>query len=174
LLGELYENQNIMKRKCTAHRTLGLVPARRALHGLLVTGLALAGLAAAAQGPPAFTSPIDNGPLEIKLLPGEKITDAVQKFYATGQNPYNGDAQALADGKDTYMTYCQACHMPDGSGRIGPSLIGDTHHYPRFTTDKGMFEIIYGGATGAMQPFGNRLTQDQILRTMAYVRSLKK
>jgi hypothetical protein len=44
----------------------------------------------------------------------------------------------------------------------------------RFTTDKGMFEIIYGGATGAMQGFGNRLTQDQILQVMAYVRSLKK
>ena len=64
--------------------------------------------------------------------------------------------------------------MPDGSGRIGPSFIGETHHYPRFTTDKGMFEIVYGGATGAMQGFGNRLTQDQILRVMAYVRSLKK
>jgi cytochrome c-L len=42
------------------------------------------------------------------------------------------------------------------------------------TTDKGMFEIVYGGATGAMQPMGKRLTQDQILRIIAYVRSLKK
>jgi cytochrome c-L len=38
-----------------------------------------------------------------------------------------------------------------------------------------MFEIIYGGASGAMQSFARRgLTQDQILRIMAYVRSLKK
>jgi len=51
--------------------------------------------------------------------------------------------------------------------RIGPSFIGETDHYPRFTTDKGMFEIVYGGATGAMQAFGNHLTQDQILRVMA-------
>jgi cytochrome c-L len=123
---------------------------------------------------PHFTSPLDDGPLEIKLLPGEQITQAVQKFYDTGENPYKGDAEALAKGKDLYLTYCQACHLPDGSGRIGPSLIGDTHHYPRFTTDKGLFEIIYGGATGAMQPFGKRLTQDQILHVMAYVRTLKK
>jgi cytochrome c-L len=141
---------------------------------------ALAGLAlflmfvAPAAGAPQFTYAIDDSPLEITLLPGEKITEGVQKFYATGQNPYNGDPQALAEGKQQYDTICQACHMPDGSGRIGPSLIGDTHHYPRFTTDKGMFEIIYGGATGAMQPFGKRLTQDQILQIMAYVRSLKK
>lgn len=129
---------------------------------------------ARATGVPQFTSPLDDSPLAIQLLPGEKITDGVQKFYDTGKDPYKGDAQALAEGKDLYDTYCQACHLPDGSGRIGPSLIGDTHHYPRFTTDKGMFEIIYGGAAGAMQPFGKRLTQDQILHVMAYVRSLKK
>lgn len=78
------------------------------------------------------------------------------------------------DGKVLPDPFLEACHLPDGSGRIGPSLIGDTHHYPRFTTDKGIFEIVYGGATGAMQPFGKRLTQDQILKVIAYVRSLKK
>jgi cytochrome c-L len=110
----------------------------------------------------------------VKLLPGETVTEGVQKFYDTGEDPYKGDAKALAAGKELYETNCQACHMPDGSGRIGPSLIGDTHHYPRFTTDKGIFEIIYGGGTGAMQPFGKRLTQDEILHVIAYVRSLKK
>ena len=143
----------------------------------LVSGVGVAILLVAnakAGSVPQFTSPLDNSPLEIKLLPGEKITDAVQKFYDTGEDPYKGDADALAEGKKLYEMNCQACHMPDGSGRIGPSLIGDDHHYPRFTTDKGMFEIIYGGATGAMQPFGKRLTQDQILRIEAYVRTLKK
>ncbi len=43
--------------------------------------------------------------------------------------------------------------------QIGPSLIGDTHQYPRFTSDKEILAIIYGGATGAIQPFGKRLTQ---------------
>jgi len=123
---------------------------------------------------PHFTSPLDDSPLEIKLLPDEKLTEGVQKFYQTGENPYRSDPQALAQGRDIYQTICQVCHMPNGSGRVGPSLIGDTHHYPRFTTDKGMFEIVYGGATGAMQAFGKRLTQDQILCVMAYVRSLKK
>lgn len=123
---------------------------------------------------PQFTSPLDDSPLEVKLLPNEKITEGVQKFYDTGEDPYKGDPQAVAAGKELYDTNCQACHLPDGSGRIGPSLIGDTHHYQRFTTDKGMFEIVYGGGTGAMQPFGKRLTQDQILHVMAYVRSLKK
>jgi cytochrome c-L len=148
---------------------------RARLRALSLAGAAVF-LAAVAQaaGVPQFTSPLDDSPLPIKPLPGEKITEGVQKFYDSGEDPYKGDAQALAEGKELYDTYCQACHLPDGSGRIGPSLIGDTHHYPRFTTDKGMFEIVYGGATGAMQPFGKRLTQDQILHVMAYVRSLKK
>jgi len=142
----------------------------------LATGGVLAALVTMAQaaGVPQFTSALDDSPLEITLLPDEKITDGVQKFYDTGGDPYKGDATALAEGKELYETYCQACHLPDGSGRIGPSLIGDTHHYPRFTTDKGMFEIVYGGGAGAMQPFGKRLTQDQILHIIAYVRSLKK
>jgi cytochrome c-L len=129
---------------------------------------------AQAAGVPQFANALDDSPLEIKLLPDEKITEGVQKFYATGEDPYKGNAQALAEGKDLYDTNCQACHLPDGSGRIGPSLISDTHHYPRFTTDKGIFEIVYGGAAGAMQPFGKRLTQDEILHIIAYVRSLKK
>lgn len=141
------------------------------LVAVLVIGMAIA---ARAANVPSFTSVIDDGPLEVKPLPGETLSPAVQKFYETGEDPYKGDAAALADGKNLYAANCQACHLPDGSGQIGPSIIGDTHHYPRFTTDKGIFEIIYGGATGAMQPFGKRLKQDDILKVIAYVRSLKK
>jgi cytochrome c-L len=161
-----------MKSKSMSDRRFRSAVARRCFGWLLVLAGPIWCLNAAET--PQFTSPLDNSPLEIKLLPNEKITEGVQKFYDTGENPYAGNQEALAVGKTIYETTCQACHMPDGSGRIGPSLIGDTHHYPRFTTDKGMFEIVYGGGTGAMQPFGKRLTQDQILRVMAYVRSLRK
>ncbi len=130
----------------------------------------MAAIAASLQ----FTSAVGDKPLAIEPLPNERITDAAKSFVETGVNPYKADAQALAEGKQIYLEWCQACHMPDGSGRIGPSLIGDVHHYPRFTTDKGIFEIVYGGGRGAMQPFGKRLTRDQILRVTAYVRALKK
>jgi len=142
------------------------------LGSLLASVIIICG--ARAADAPSFTSPVDDSPLELKLLPEEKLTEGVQNFYRTGENPYKSDPQALAQGKDIYQTICQVCHMPNGGGRVGPSLIGDTHRYSRFTTDKGMFEIVYGGATGAMQAFGKRLTQDQILCVTAYVRSLKK
>jgi cytochrome c-L len=140
--------------------------------------LATAGLfsfgAVVLAAPIKFTSAFDDSPLDVKPLPNEQITEAVKSFTETGSNPYKNNANALADGKKLYLENCQACHMPDGSGHIGPSLIGDTHHYSRFATDQGIFEIVYGGASGAMQPFGRLLTQDQILRVTAYVRTLKK
>ena len=38
-----------------------------------------------------------------------------------------------------------------------------------------MFEVIYAGAAGAMQSFFRRgLTQDEMLKIIAYTRALKK
>jgi cytochrome c-L len=138
----------------------------------MMAGL-LTALPAAAQEI-AFRHALDNSPLEVKPRPGEQETDAVKEFKKTGQNPYNGDQEAIADGKKLYVTFCQMCHLPDGSGRMGPSLIDGQHVHERITTDVGLFEVTYGGASGAMQPFSKRMTQDQILKTMAYLRTFMK
>jgi cytochrome c-L len=70
--------------------------------------------------------------------------------------------------------FCQMCHLPDGSGRMGPSLIDSQHVHERIANDVGLFEVVFGGASGAMQPFSKRMTQDQILKTMAYLRTFMK
>jgi len=122
-----------------------------------------------------FHHALDNSVLEVKPKPNEVETEAVKEFKATGKNIYVGQEQALADGRKLYQANCQTCHLPDGSGRIGPSLIGDNWVRERAATDLGMFEIIYGGSSGAMQSFARRgMTQDEMLRIIAYVRSLKK
>jgi cytochrome c-L len=121
-----------------------------------------------------FHHVFDNSKLDVSAKPNEQFTEAVREFHRTGQNPYSGKPEAIAEGKQFYGQFCQACHMPDGSGGMGASLIGDKHIYPRITTDKGWFEVVFGGASGAMQPFGLRMSQDQILRVMAYVRTLMK
>ncbi len=138
--------------------------------------LALFGLATSPlQAEIVFRHALDNSVLDVKPRPNEVETEAVKEFKATGKNPYIGDGKALADGKKLYQANCQACHLPDGSGRMGPSLIADNWIRERAVTDVGMFEIIYGGASGAMQSFARRgMTQDEMLRIMAYVRSLKK
>ncbi len=115
---------------------------------------------------------MDNSPLAFNLLANEQVTAAVRQFQASGSNPYRGDAAAISDGEDLYEKWCQACHLPDGTGRIGPSLVDEEHRYPRVSTDVGMFEVIYAGATGAMQAFGDRVSRDEILKIMAFVETL--
>ena len=150
-----------------------MVASRLRVIGLGVACLAL-GSGAMAE-PIVFRHVLDNSPLEVKPRPNEVETEAVKSFKETGKNPYLGDEQALAEGKKLYRVECQACHLPDGAGRIGPTLIADSWKYERAATAVGMFEILYGGASGAMQSFARRgMTQDQMLKVIAFVRSLKK
>jgi cytochrome c-L len=138
--------------------------------------LAWAALGAGVNAEPiVFRHALDNSQLDIQPRPNEVETEAVKSFKETGKDPYVGDEQALAEGKKLYRVECQACHLPDGAGRIGPTLIADSWKYERAATDVGMFEILYGGASGAMQSFARRgMTQDQMLKVIAFVRSLKK
>jgi cytochrome c-L len=64
--------------------------------------------------------------------------------------------------------------LAHGTGRIGPSLIGDNPKRARTGTERGRFEIIYAGGAGAMQSFGQRLDQDQILQLMAWLEVLRE
>lgn len=121
-----------------------------------------------------FRSAVDDEPLDVSTFIDKPDTPALAAFIRTGRNPYVGNAEAKLAGKDRYEQWCQQCHLADASGRMGPSLVDEVYNYKRSATDVGMFEIIYGGAAGAMQPFNERLTPDEILRVMAYVRSLKR
>lgn len=142
---------------------------------LAVPFLAALAVSATADEPLTFGHVFDDSPLNVtEPRSGETFTEAVLDFHRTGANSYNGDTVAEADGGRLYNHWCQACHMPDGSGRIGPPLVDGTYRYERVGTDKGEFEVIYGGAAGAMQGFGRRLDQDDILKIMAYVEVLKR
>lgn len=119
-----------------------------------------------------FTHVLTNKPLP-QFKPDEEITEAVDTFHCTGENAYDGNAEAIAAGQKEFRL-CASCHGPKGEGRIGPSLIDEAVKYERVATEHGEFEVIYGGAAGAMQPMGRRFTQDQILRIMAYIETLPK
>jgi cytochrome c(L) len=121
-----------------------------------------------------FRHPLDNSALKLDMMPSERITQQVTEFQQTTKNPYKGNAQAISAGRDLYKQWCAACHLEDGTGRIGSNLVDNQVTYPRVKTDAGMFEVIYAGATGAMQAFGNRMSQDEILKIMAFLETLKK
>jgi cytochrome c-L len=129
----------------------------------------------AAAAEVVFKHPLDGAPVEVRLKPGEVETPALKQFKADGTNAYRGDPAALAAGKALYDANCQVCHNSDGSGKMGPPLIGGNFIYPQTADDVGMFAIIYAGASGAMQSFANRgMAQDDMLKIIAFVRSLDK
>jgi len=122
-----------------------------------------------------FKDPIDKSKLTFPLKAGETETPTLKKFKITGVNAYRDDNAAIAKGKELYEQWCLVCHNADGSGKMGPSLISKEPAYKQSLSDPGMFSIIYAGATGAMQAFSKRdLSQDEMLKIVAYVRTLAK
>jgi len=130
--------------------------------------------AAPSSGAPGFRHALTNAPLKLNLYPNETVTPKVLEFHKSGRNPFKGDAAVAAAGRVLYDQWCASCHLADGSGRIGPNLTDAQVTHPRVSSDTGMFEVIYGGGAGAMQSFGSRLTQEEILRIMAFIETLKK
>lgn len=132
-----------------------------------------AGVEKDADGNIVFRHVLDDEPIEFEYRTDQTITPAVDAFHKTAVNAYDGDADKIAEGKKLWGKLCVACHLKDGAGRIGPNLIDDEWQHPRVASDVGRFEIIYAGGAGAMQAFGRRIDQDDILKVMAYLKELR-
>lgn len=150
------------------------------LRPALLAAVFLVPMVAMSLAPPAmadieFRHALDNSPLDLAPIKGEEFTAAVEAFRKDGVNPYDGEADAIAAGKALYDEHCQACHKPDGTGGMGPSLVDEVFINKRANTDVGVFEIVHSGSSGAMRSFSIRgVTQDQILKMIAYIHTLKK
>jgi cytochrome c-L len=169
---------------------------------LLISMLGFVGLTATTQVSAAcsLVSTKDNTPLKVKMV--DTDTPEAKEFLATCKNPYTAKyaadpAAALAkDGGRHVMTYngCTGCHGGNLSGLMAPSLIksGGTGAYDtkwvyaKDSTDKGMFETIAAGTpgiSGGLMPVwhveqaehvGDGLTTDEILKAVAYIRTVYK
>jgi len=51
-------------------------------------------------------------------------------------------AAAIADGKKLHTSNCIVCHGADGTGKIGPTMVGKDVVYKQVLTDPRMFAII--------------------------------
>jgi cytochrome c-L len=112
---------------------------------------------------------------DLKVLenaaPEGRDTEAVKRFLETGINGYNEVKACLPKGEEVYLTSCSGCHGHVGEGKVGPGLNDAYWTYPKNTTDKGLFETIFGGAQGMMGPH-NDLPLDELLKGMAWIRHL--
>jgi cytochrome c-L len=97
---------------------------------------------------------------------------AFKEFIQTGNNPYVGKQDCLAKGEELFNGACSGCHGHLAEGKIGPALKDDYWTYPQNATDKGMFETVFGGASGQMGPMYNSVNVDEMLIAMAWVRHL--
>ena len=87
-------------------------------------------------------------------------------------NPYRGDAGAIAEGKESFDTICASCHLPNGQGLVGPSLIDPYWKYGH--DDAALFQTVSEGRPGGMPPWGPQLGNDRIWKILAYMETLPK
>lgn len=99
-------------------------------------------------------------------LPGTLALSAL----AQGPNPFAGEADAIAAGAAIYQTTCAACHGADGAGTAGgPPL---NRPLARAQDDAALFAIIHDGIADTKMPAFPALSEENIWRLAAHVRSL--
>ncbi len=88
------------------------------------------------------------------------------------RSPFDRDPQVTAVGAQLYHSYnCIDCHGMDGSGAMGPSLADGRWRFGG--TPSEVFESIYQGRPDGMPAWGGRISDADIWRLVAYVRSLE-
>lgn len=87
-------------------------------------------------------------------------------------NPFRGDAEAITEGKEIFISTCAACHLPDGRGLVGPSLIDP--HWKYGQDDASLFETVAEGRPLGMPPWGTQLGTAKIWKSLAYMETLPK
>ena len=79
-------------------------------------------------------------------------------------DPFLGQPDAIAAGKDIYRSKCLVCHQSAG-GR-GPNLFATK------LSDEGFLETVINGRKGTLMPaFGLRLSPDEVWQVHAFVKS---
>ncbi len=136
----------------------------------LATALLFGAVAAQAEITPrhALTGEV----LDLSYAKKGGNTEQFKQFLETGKNPYNTDEKAIEDGHSLFLTGCSGCHGHEAEGKLGPGLADDYWTYPRGLTDQGLFEILFGGANGMMGPQYVNFSNDEMLKIMAFLRSI--
>jgi cytochrome c oxidase cbb3-type subunit 3 len=111
------------------------------------------------------------GQYEAEVAASEAQAAAARASLPT-QNPYRGDAAAIAEGRQTFLQICAACHKPDASGLVGPSLVDPYWKYGH--TDADLFKTVTEGRPGGMPAWGPQLGSDKIWRALAYLETLPR
>jgi cytochrome c oxidase cbb3-type subunit 3 len=109
------------------------------------------------------------GQYEAEVAMATEAAEAVKAALPT-ENPYRGDAAGIEAGAQGFATICVACHKPDASGLVGPSLVDPYWKYGN--SDAELFETVSAGRPGGMPPWGAQLGNEKIWQALAYLETL--
>ena len=139
---------------------------------------------------------------DMSALPGKNELDALVAYLqvigisvrqpkkkivaATKSNPFHNNQEAIAKGQELYVEHCQDCHGEKGEGDIGPSFrdniflhaegdVGDDIYFQLVSSglEEGA-ELIGRKAKDEMPGFADEISEDDIWRVIAYIRTLKE
>ena len=99
---------------------------------------------------------------------GQEAEDRPAEEKIPEKNPHNTPAD-VARGRQYFLGHCAFCHGPAGEGGRGVNLT--TGEYRRGGSDRELFRTIQKGIDGTEMP-GNGLSQPELWKIVAYVRSL--
>src|SRR4029079_18132589 len=87
-------------------------------------------------------------------------------------NPFAGDRGAGGEGRRLFVNFnCAGCHGDHAGGGMGPSLRDTDWIYGN--SDAQIFGSIAEGRAHGMPSWQSRLTADQTVKLVAYIKSLR-
>jgi len=109
-------------------------------------------------------------PKTAELVKTVRMNGLVSGDQASAGNPFEQNAQGLADGKRLFDSFnCSGCHA-QGGGDKGPALMDDKWVYG--SDAQNIVASILEGRPNGMPAFGGRVNETQAWQLAAYVRSL--
>ena len=116
-------------------------------------------------------------PSRAVAMPGDRVVAMTSDLQAGSdtsfatRNPFEGNQQALAEGRGLYMWMnCAGCHGANGGGGIGPPFRDADWIYG--DDPASIFQSIQQGRPNGMPAFGVKAPAEDIWRLALYVRSL--
>jgi cytochrome c oxidase cbb3-type subunit III len=143
--------------------------------GILAAGLLGFGIAGCNRGAQGSEQRVPDAGLS-RARPGSTpagVQPGINPRMVLGpvKNPYAGDADAIASGRQLFVGMnCAGCHSSYGGGAIGPSLRDSLWIYG--SEDAQIFSTIAEGRPNGMPAWGGRLPDDVIWRLVAYIKTL--
>lgn len=111
------------------------------------------------------------------LVAGWAAIPATAQQSGAISNPFIGNSQAVSEGKAAYDKTCTACHGGNGgSGERAPAIVlsGVVGPLRGERTEAQLLSIIRSGIPGTqMPPFSGLLSEDSILKIVAYIHALR-